>query len=196
MDELPFPENHHLSFPHVRLSKKTFLVFEKDQIYYTTLQSGQSVSTPIIHRSEICKLEVQHFYSYRAPSLFIRIIPRIGMEKLYVVSPKKFLFPHTQEQRTQISDFFLALDFHPSPVPEGKSLRDASNSARVKDIHRYFPAGDRLFDLCKNPEFKQKLESFKTPDLAWFLLLLGLIGLVISFALAFIDPGTGRLSQC
>jgi hypothetical protein len=113
------------------------------------------------------------------------------MEKLYVVSPKKFLFPHTQEQRTQISDFFLALDFHPSPVPAGKSLRDASNSARVKDIYRYFPVGDRLFDLCKNPEFRQKLESLKTPSLPWFLLILGVIGLVISFALGFIDPGTG-----
>ncbi|MCK5343211.1 MAG: hypothetical protein KAR20_07395 [Candidatus Heimdallarchaeota archaeon] len=113
------------------------------------------------------------------------------MEKFYAVSPKKFGYPHTQERWTQISDFFLALDFHPSPVPAGKSLKNAPHSTRVENIYRYFPVGDKLFDLCEDPEFKQKLESLKTPFLPWFLFILGVIGLVISFALGFIDPGTG-----
>ncbi|MHA1618543.1 MAG: hypothetical protein ACTSVZ_04615 [Promethearchaeota archaeon] len=189
MTELPFPENHHLSLPDVRLSKSTFLVFEKDQIFYTNLQSGQSISTPIIHRSEICKLEALYAYSYIYTLLIIRIIPRAGMEKTYGVSSQKFGYPHTRE-RTQISDFFLALDFHPSPVPAGKTLSDAPTIIG-ENIYRYFPVGNRIFDLYKDPEFKQKLESIKIPYFSWFLGLLGGIVLVTSIALGLMDPGSG-----
>jgi preprotein translocase subunit Sss1 len=184
MSELQFPEDHHLAYPHVRLSKKKYLVFENDQLYLAKLKADQAIYTPIVHRSEIRKLEAQMFHSQNGNSLHINILPRMGKKKSYLVHAKKLSYK--QPDWVQIDDFFLALDFQPNPAYPEKRLREAQTALSVGGLYLYFPAGDRVFELCENPMFKQELESKSLKFLPILFMILGFIGLIIAIVLGVI----------
>ena len=181
MSELQFPEDHHLSYPHVRLSKRKFLVFENDQLYLAKLKADQSIYTPIVHRSEIRKLEAQMVHSQNSNSLHLNILPRMGKKKSYLVRPKKLSYKKTDW--VQIDEFFLALDFQSNPAYPEKQLREVQTHLLLGGLYLYFPVGDRVFELCENPMFKQELASQSLKFFPILLIIFGFIGLIVAIVM-------------
>ncbi|MHA1745570.1 MAG: hypothetical protein ACTSWW_06195 [Promethearchaeota archaeon] len=165
-----------VAYPNVRLSKKKFLVLENDHLYHGKIKEGQALYTPIAHRSEIRKLSAQMIHSRNGTALHIYILPQTGNRRHFLVHSKKLAYK--QEDWVQIDEFFRDLDFLPSPVPEERNLRDAQTSLQVNGLYRYFPVGDRIFELGHDPVFKQELESQRPKFLSILLVVFGFLGLI------------------
>ena len=178
---MQFPEDHHLAYPHVRLSKRKFIVFENDQLYLAKLKGDQAIYTPIIHRSEIRKLDAIMIHTKNGNSLYIHILPRMGKKKSYLVHAKKLSY--SKPDWVQIDDFFLALDFQSNPVYPEKQLREVQTARLVGGLYLYFPVGDRVFELCQDPMFKQELESQRPKFLSILLVVFGFLGLISAVVL-------------
>ncbi|MHA1518543.1 MAG: hypothetical protein ACTSRK_00035 [Promethearchaeota archaeon] len=177
-----FPEDRYLSYPHTRLSKKKFLVFENDQIYHVELKSGQSLYTPIAYKSEIRKLEMHMQHMKHGPYLSIFLLPRTGKKKYYMVLPEHG--PYKPSDWQQVVDFFLSMGFQPTPVPQRvMRLEECTNASQVGGPYRYFPVGDRVFESWQNSDFVREIESLYLNPLYVLFFVIGITVMFVTLLL-------------
>jgi len=173
-EEHLFPTDHYLSFPHLQLTKKRFLILDNNSLLHVKIKGEQSQVTFIEHISDILKMDIMMVKSQHGSNLFARFLPREGKRKFYFVSPRKFGYKIEDWQR--VLEFFRVTGFipHKHPNPDKISKFIPINP----DDQVWFSPNDRIFQLYKDPVFFDELVTMNIRFLPVFLSILGFIGLL------------------
>ncbi len=164
-----FPADYYLSFPHLRLSRKQYLILENDSLYHVKIKKEQSYVTFIEYISEIKKMEVIMHRSKYGSHLYALFLPRVGKKKSYYVAPMKFGYRTEDWQR--ILEFFRVTGFIPHKHPKREKV--GKHIPIDPDEHKWFSPNDRIFQLYEDPVFFQELSQIKIGVWPFLLSILG-----------------------
>ncbi|WP_371802660.1 hypothetical protein [Candidatus Lokiarchaeum ossiferum] len=186
---LVFPQNHYESLPHIRISKKRYLVIENNFLYLVKLHSDQSIFTQLFLCSEIQKFVVQMQRSKNGSYLQLSILPRTGKKKGFFIRPRKF--GYSPIDWMQIPEFLNIIGFKSELLPSNKKrLEDIQKAWEVRGPYRYFSSEDKIFDLFENLEFVEELKMIRLNPLGIVLTTLGACCLIPAIIFGFIPLST------
>ena len=175
-----FPADYYLSFPHLQLMNKRFLIIDNYSLYEVKIKKEQSHVSFIEHISDVLKMDVIMVSSKHGSKLFARFLPREGKKKSYYVGPMKFGYRKEDWQR--IIEFFRSTGFSPH-----KHLNPNWMTKFIPinpDEQVWFSPNDRIFQLYEDPVFFSELKTIKIGFWTVFLTILGISGVIPGIILA------------
>ena len=178
-----FPPDYYLSFPHLRLSRKRFIILENDSLYHVKIKGDQSHVKYIDHLSEIQKMEVVMVRSKYNSHLFAFFLPRVGRKKSYPVSALKGFYKDSDWQR--VINFFRETGFKPH-IYANRELASKITRPISMDDRVWFPPHDQVFQLYQDPVFFEQLTSITIKAFPIILAIIGFSALIPSIIFAIV----------
>lgn len=169
-DERQFSADYYLSFPHLRLTNKKFIVLENSSLYLVKIRGEHSQVIFIEQISDILKMEVAMVRSRYGSYLYAYFLPREGKKKVYFVSPLKGFYKDEDWQR--IVEFFRETGFKPHLFPDREKASKETRPINM-DEKVWFSPNDRIFQLYEDPVFFDELSMIKIGFWPIFLSILG-----------------------
>ena len=153
------PSDYYLSFPHLRLSKRKYLILENGRLCIVRTKNQQSKVTFYEYINQIRKMEVKLVKSRYGSYLAIFFLPAIGRKKAFRVSPLEG-FSYKDSDWLRVIKFFKVSGFKPHKYPDREKAIRITKPINM-DARVWFSPYDKIFQLYKDPEFMKELTKLK-----------------------------------
>ena len=198
--ELDFPKDDYLSYPHLFRWHNFLYVLKNDVIYSCILHKEKSTYTQLANRSEIKKITIKFWSGQNVlkNKLELRFILKSGKKLGGIIEPRNFksfsidLAFYEEEEIRGIIQFLQAIDFRFDPFINKNliGLEEAVSIMFNREFRQYagtrcdyYPFENPIFTHSSDPTFQKGFKKYSNPGYPFLFIALGFLTSAIAIIL-------------